>query len=250
MNKALLLLLIGGCSLMSCSKKLTGLNWNFLDRNKLEVREVEFDYLNARGKMSIQGNDSDVSAKTVVRIRKDSLIWLSFSSAGIQGARAIVNKDSIVVVNHLRKEYYVYEFDSLAKKFNLPIHFDLVQAIALGNLIKPREEDDEVLRKDDHFLLRQKVDFLTLENRINSKYMKLEGVLLKDPETGNELRIRYADFQLVEDKAFPYSIIISLLYHGPEGPIRTDIEIEYNKAEMADKELRFPFNIPKKYDRR
>jgi hypothetical protein len=78
----------------------------------------------------------------------------------------------------------------------------------------------------------------------------LERLNLKEPETGNELKIRYGDFQLVEDKAFPYSIIISLLYFGPEGAMNTEIEIEYNKAEMADKELKFPFNIPKKYDRR
>jgi len=60
----------------------------------------------------------------------------------------------------------------------------------------------------------------------------------------------YANFQPVADKVFPYNGTISLLYKSVTGLLNTTIIFEYSKAEVGDKELKFPFNIPKKYVRR
>ena len=69
-------------------------------------------------------------------------------------------------------------------------------------------------------------------------------------ESKNSATINYYDFQMVENQAFPFSAVISLFYKADNKTLNTLIEFEYNKAEIEDKELRFPFNIPKKYVRR
>ena len=61
------------------------------------------------------------------------------------------------------------------------------------------------------------------------------------------MSITYGNFQPVANKLFPYIGTISMLYRSPSGLINTTIMFEYNKAEVGDKELKFPFNIPKKY---
>jgi len=54
----------------------------------------------------------------------------------------------------------------------------------------------------------------------------------------------------VEDRIFPYNGVINLFYKTVAGPLSNTITFEYTKAEVGDKELKFPFNIPRKYDRR
>jgi hypothetical protein len=49
---------------------------------------------------------------------------------------------------------------------------------------------------------------------------------------------------------FPYDGTINVFYKTESGLLNTTIIFEYTKAEVGDKELKFPFNIPKKYDRR
>jgi hypothetical protein len=41
-----------------------------------------------------------------------------------------------------------------------------------------------------------------------------------------------------------------VFYKTAAGIVNNTITIEYNKAEVGDKELKFPFKIPQRYDRR
>ncbi|MCZ8214968.1 MAG: DUF4292 domain-containing protein, partial [Cyclobacteriaceae bacterium] len=77
-----------------------------------------------------------------------------------------------------------------------------------------------------------------------------EKIELKESNSNNTLNINYSNFQPVGNKLFPYNGTISLFYKAVSGLLNTTIIFEYNKAEVGDRELRFPFNIPKKYERR
>ena len=89
-----------------------------------------------------------------------------------------------------------------------------------------------------------------IKNLIDKESKKLAEVEIAESNTGNRIRLDYSDFQPVEDKLFPFKGIIDILYKTPKGIVNNTIVFEYNKAEVGDKELRFPFNIPKRYDRR
>jgi hypothetical protein len=73
---------------------------------------------------------------------------------------------------------------------------------------------------------------------------------MKESNTSNSVSILYSNFQPVGEKTYPFNGLISILYKTPGGVVNTTITLEYNKAEVGDKELKFPFNIPKKYERR
>lgn len=251
MNKILLLALIGlSLIFSSCGKKLSGITWNLRDKNKLEIREIDFDNFSGKAKISFKDNEHDVKAKANIRIKKDSIIWISFSAVGIQGARCLFNKDSITIINLMKKEYYVFYYDSLSERFNFDINFEAIQATALGNLIVNRSEDDEVIKKEDYFHLKQTSGDLLIDNFVNRETMKIERVEMVEPGTVNKATIVYQDFNLIEGNAFPFSAAISLFYAAKQGTLNTIISFEYNKAEFEDKELKFPFSINDKYIRK
>lgn len=249
--KATYLLLAVGLLVSSCSKKTGGISWNFLDRNKLDLQEIEFEYFSGKARINYKDDELDIKAKANIRIRKDSAIWISFSSVGIQGARCLINRDSITIMNMVKKEYQVFYYDTLSKQFNFDVNYEAIQAAALANLIVDRESKDDVLNEADFYILRQLRDSVSIQNYVNTRTMKIERVEMLQQASKNRAVIRYYDFQMMqEDNAFPYSSFISLFYKADGRTLNTVIEFEYQKAEIEDKALKFPFTIPKKYERK
>jgi hypothetical protein len=216
----------------------------------IAIQEIDFEYFHSKARMNVRDEKKEKEVKAAIRIRKDSVIWMDLSVVGVSGARALINRDSLTVRSNVDKEYYVFEFSELSKRFNFPITYRIVQAAMLGNLIYDRRPEDMV-RSDGTFnILEQKLGTITIVNYINIASTKLEKVELREANTNNSLVITYSNFQNVGPKVFPYNGHIEILYKTIAGVIQNTITFEYSKAEVGDRELRFPFNIPKKYERR
>lgn len=250
---ALLLLVIVSAG---CSRKVTPpvskpvANINIVPNDSLSLEEIDFEYLHGKGRMILKNNNKEQEVKANIRIRKDSVIWMNFTVIGVQGGRALINRDSITIINNVKNEYFVFDYKELSKKFNLEINYDIIQSAMLGNLLLPRMDSDTIERKTASYLLNQQLGTVDVLNYISATTMKIQKVELKETNTHNSLVINYANFQPLDTKLFPYDGTISLFYKAPAGLLNTTIIFEYNKVEVGDKELRFPFNIPKKYDRR
>jgi hypothetical protein len=144
----------------------------------------------------------------------------------------------------------VFDYVELSQRYNFEINYDVIQAAMLGNLIVPRTETDNVAQETSYFILKQQVNNITVDNYVNAASKKLEKVDMHQQDNNNSLEINYANFQPLGDKLFPYNGTINLFYKAVNGSFNTTIIFEYNKAEVGDKELKFPFNIPKRYVRR
>ena len=238
------------CVLASaCSKKvITPLSTT--PRTVLNIEEIDFEYFQGKARMILRDANKEREVKANIRIRKDSVIWMTFSVIGVQGGKALINKDSITIVSTVDKEYYVFPYDELSSRFHFNINFEVVQAAMLGNPIIPRSERDEVVHESSMYLMTQQQSNVDVLNYVNAASMKIEKVEMKEENSMNSLVINYSNFQPVGDKVFPYNGTINLFYKTLSGLLNTTIIFEYNKAEVGDRELRFPFNIPKRYERR
>jgi hypothetical protein len=238
------------CVLVSaCSKKVTA-PLSTTPKTVLNIEEIDFDYFQGKARMILRDANKEREVKANIRMRKDSVIWMTFSVIGVQGGKALINKDSITIVSTVDKEYYVFPYSELSSRFHFNINFEVVQSAMLGNPIIPRSESDEVMHESSMYLMTQNQDNITVLNYVNAASMKIEKVEMKEENSMNSLVINYSNFQPVGDKVFPYNGTINLFYKTLSGLLNTTIIFEYNKAEVGDRELRFPFNIPKRYERR
>jgi hypothetical protein len=250
MNKSLGFLVIAlSVFATSCSKKITAPVVS-APKTVLNVEEIDFEYFHGKARMVLRDANKEREVKATIRVRKDSVIWMNFSVIGIQGGKALINKDSITIMSTVDKEYFVFEYPELSKRFNLDINFEMVQAAMLGNPIIQRKTDDEVIKESSMYLLKQHAGTIDVTNYVNAASMKIEKVELKEGNSSNSLVVNYSNFQPVGDKVFPYNGTINLFYKTLSGLLNTTIIFEYNKAEVGDRELKFPFNIPKRYERR
>jgi hypothetical protein len=251
MNKRLaLLLLTVPVLLAACSKKITTPVSTVVHEGPLAIEEIDFEYFHGKARMVLKDGTKERDVKAVIRVRKDSVIWMNFSVIGVQGGRVLINKDSITLISNVDKEYYVFDYDELSRRFNFEINYNVIQSAFLGNLLMARKDDDEIETKSLTHLLKQSSGSIDVLNYISSTTRKIQKVEFRENNTHNTMSINYANFQPVGEKTFPYNGTISLLYKSPTGLINTTIIFDYSKAEVGDKELKFPFNIPKKYDRR
>jgi hypothetical protein len=250
MNKSLWFFVIC-CTLAitGCSKKVAA-PVAVTPKTTLNIEEIDFEYFEGKARMVLRDAKKEREVKAAIRIRKDSVIWMKFNVIGIQGGMALINKDSITIVSNLEKEYYVFDYQELSKRFNLDINYMIIQSAMLGNPILPRKAEDDVQQESTMYLLKQQAGTINVVNYVNAGSMKIEKVELKEGNSSNSLIINYSNFQPVGDKVFPYNGTINLFYKALSGLLNTTIIFDYSKAEVGTRELRFPFNIPKRYERR
>jgi Domain of unknown function (DUF4292) len=245
---ALPLLLIGLLLIQSCHRKAIP---TLPEAPKtLDIEEIDFGYLHSKARMIFKDEKKERDVKANIRIRKDSVIWMTFSIIGVQGGKALINKDSITIVSTVDKEYYVFDYDELSKRFNFKIDYSVLEAAMLGNPIRAKTPTDVIGREGDFDRLLQKEGSVTIKSLINPIIKKIELVELVEATTNNTLKLQYSNFQPLGDKSYPYNGVISIFYKTAAGILNNTITFEYNKVEVGDKELKFPFNIPKRYDRR
>ncbi|WKN41464.1 DUF4292 domain-containing protein [Tunicatimonas pelagia] len=245
-----------------CSKKIAGASRVSPDRSgvkatELNIANVDFEYLTASSKIKFRGDGQNVSATANIRIRKDSVIWISITPGfGIEAARAIINRDSLSLVNRLEKEYRSYNFQELSKKYNFTINYDLLQAVLLGDMPRSIVDSDQVKQETNYFVVRQMEGPVVINNFIDRQLMKVERVAMVEKEESgsarnrkNTLNLQYSDFKQLDEEILPFNNLVSLDYRQRGQKRRTQIDIEHKKVSIVNEALRFPFSVPDKYAR-
>lgn len=249
MQRLTLLIFVTALILQACGKRTTPTLPPPAPKN-IAIEEIDFEYFHGKARINFRDEKKEKDVKANIRIRKDSVIWMDISLVGVSGARALVNHDSLTIRSNVEKEYFVFEFGEMSKRFNFTLNYHIVQAALLGNLLYDRRPEDKVTNDGTFNILEQTFGTTTIKNYINAASTKLERVELKEANTNNSLTITYSNFQTVGTKVFPYNGVIQILYKTTGGVINNTITFEYSKADVGDRELRFPFNIPKRYERR
>ena len=231
-----------------CAKKIVVPQ--VLPEKTLAIQEIDFEYFHGKARLNFRDEKREREVKANIRIRKDSVIWMNFTVIGVQGGRVLINKDSITILSNVNNEYYVYTYPDLSARFNFAVDYYVIQAAILGNLIMPKIERKDITTVDSFDLLNQTQGTVSIKNYINNTTKKLEKVDLLESSSGNSANINYSNFQPIQNKSFAYNNAINIIYKTTSTTVNNTITLEYNNAEVGDRELRFPFKIPKRYDRR
>ena len=215
---------------------------------KIDVKpaEIDFKYLNIKSKVDFSSGGELQSFPVNIHIKKDSIIWLSIV-VGLEGARGIITKDSVIFLDRLHRTYYKYDFTSLSKQFNFNINYDLVQSILIGNMPIKKREIDEVSKQESVFVIKQKEGFVQIENVIGEANLKLQKVNASDETGDSKMGIDYANFLTLSEFIFPQEIRAKIDAKKDGKLLQTSINLQHNKIEVLDQSPGFAFSIPKSY---
>lgn len=105
---------------------------------KVENRRIDFKTFSAKIKVDYSDKDGKGPDLTVfVRIKKDSVIWLSINATvfSYEAYRVLITRDSVIVLNKKDKEVHRRSLSYLQELSQLPFDFYTLQDLIIGNPI-------------------------------------------------------------------------------------------------------------------
>lgn len=207
--------------------------------------QVNAEWLDAKAKVTYSDEYGSQSASATIRIKKDSAIWIVLKKFSIEGARVLITPDSVYVINRLNQEYAIKSFDALQKEYNLPVGFQGLQALLLGNPVFFSSKSEATV-DSGQYLLTQKNDHLIAKYWMDGEKMLLRAFLVDDFRNGRKMSVITTNYQLLEDKQ-NFSYFRSLNLSGSDLD-KMNVEIEFSKVEINIPQ-KMDFEIPERYER-
>lgn len=226
-------------SLKMIHETMARLNSHYIDYKTFNAK-IKVDFEDSKGKQP--------GITAVVRIIKDSAIWISLSATllNIEVYRMLITQDSVILMNTRYKEVQYRSLDYLQEVTEIPFDYKTIQELLIGN---PIFLDSTVLsfkKMDSKILVSTAGDFfkhlLTLSSDNNLLlHSKLDDVDINRNRTAD---ITYGDFESKSGIDFSTYREITVSEKN-----RLDIQLNYKQYEF-NKELSVSFKVPKNYKRK
>jgi outer membrane lipoprotein-sorting protein len=255
------IVLISGCkterTAIKTPIKEEGAGYLFL---KLKENELRFTDLSARFSADYKNANQESHLSGQIRIRKDSLIWLSLSAMGIEGMRILITQDSVRFINRMDKTYFKGDWTDLNRFLQTNIDYDVLQSFLIGHDISFYEEGKfkASIDRGNYKLTataRQKLRKY-FRNSDDATKVFIQNIWL-DPTTFKIIRAdvkevskqhikldaTYHSFEEIGEQLFPREMVYQI---SAENKIHVDVSFSRINIE---KTLKFPFTIPSSYTR-
>jgi hypothetical protein len=206
---------------------------------------VNADWLGAKAKISYNDEYGGESFSANIRMRKDSAIWMNFKKFSIEGARVLLTPDSIFVIDRINNEYTAKPFEYAQKEYSLPVGFQGLQAMLLGNPVFFSKETTAGV-DSTQYTLAQKTENLIATYWLGNPEMLLRRFMVDDFRNKRSMDVFSSDYRQLEDKQqFSYGRSFNL--KSPDlGQMQ--VQIEFSKVEVnVPQEMKF--EVPSGYKR-
>lgn len=236
-----------------------------------QLKNNYFDFNTFSAKMSIKLlTDGKTNSFNVnLKMKKDSIIWLSISPAlGLEIFRIIIINDSVIGINRINSTYFVSDFNYLNNMFLFDFDFNFLQNIIVGNpcLLYESPIYKASIDKEEYLLHTYRTSYLKKnvpkeQNRIiqkiwiNPENFKVSRMQISDFKENQKFESIYTNFKDTEGKILSYDHFYKIETKketdsdsGLSKKKPVQIFINFSKVYM-NKELDFTFNIPEKYKR-
>jgi len=227
--------------------------------NKLKEHELKYDWLSAKFSAEYENKGTTISFSGQLRIRKDSLIWISLTPMlGIEAVRIIISQDSVKLINRLDDTFFLGDYDCVNRFLNTNIDYDILQAFLIGNDLQSYENSKfrASIDRGEYKLStseRQKLKkFVRNSNEnlkiyiqniwLDSQTFKITFTDVKDIRKENiKLEASYLDFEDIQGQLFPKNMEFFI---RAENNIR--VKTDFSRI-IINAPLQFPFKIPANY---
>lgn len=227
---------------------------------ELAKNELQFDWFSAKFSIDYIYDKKLTEFKGQIRIKKDSIIWLSFSPAlGIEMARIKITNDSVFYMNRISKTYLAGDYRFISNFLKTNIDFNILQSIIIGNDFNFYEKTKFKASVDKQeyklttteryklkkFMKQDETEVKAFYQNIwlNPDNFKITRVTMKEITNNKKLDAYYSDFGDYEGQLFPYDILFEI--SADENII---VKVNYSRIRI-DYPYTFPFTIPAKYER-
>lgn len=212
--------------------------------------------LSIKAKVYFETPKMSDSFKMHIRMKKDSIIWISATFYNMEVARFLMTPDSVKMIDRKNEKYYLGDYKYIANRFNVPLDFELIQSIFLGNPFKLDSAVKVRAYTSRGNIIVASLNNLWFDNGSGEKQLvQQETRMWVDPDTYRVKKSKIGEYKTRKHFTTTYSDTIMIdgyaIPNGAEYLLRTDEEMKFtsNYLKVESKpDLRFPFSISSKYE--
>lgn len=241
----LLLLFLSSCG---TSKKAN--DPENLEKKKLEEiykrigeRQLHSEWMDARARIRYEDDAMQVGATAYIRVKRDSIIWVSVRKIGFEVARVLVQKDSVFVLDRINNEYMKKPISAIRDYIELPANFQMIQALVYGNPVFFSAQRPSIEIVDRNYKLSVNTSEMRSNYLIDEDFL-LKSVDLLEVRSGQSFAIQFDDYQL-ENGNQNFSYIRLFKMDSPESG-QASLDVKFSKVEF-NVPKNISFEIPEKY---
>jgi hypothetical protein len=227
--------------------------------SKLKENELKYDWFVARFDAEVILDKNPNNFKGQIRIKKDSLIWISISPLlGIEMLRVLLSNDSVYIMNRINRSYFVGDYDYINLMMNTAFDYDMIQALLIGNDFSYYQNSifKSVLDNKQYKLttLSRKKLKEHARNQNDKERILIQDIWL-DPENfkivresikeikkgNNKLNVEYLKFEEINGMLFSVENTYEVIAEN-----KIFIRLQYSKIRIDD-EVSLSFTIPASY---
>jgi hypothetical protein len=226
---------------------------------KLKQNELKFEWFTSKFSANYKNKGESNSFDGQIRIHRDSVIWMSFTTLlGIEVLRIFITQDSVKFINRLNSTYFTGDYNYVNKFLNTNIDFDILQSFMIGNDLSFYEDGKFKASLDGGEYKLSTAERMKLKKFVRNSQEQLKVLIQNiwiDPVTFKitradvkeirkpnlKLEARYSDFEKVADQFFPKEVKFDIYADN-----NIDVNVEFKKI-MIDTPQSFPFKIPLSY---
>jgi hypothetical protein len=212
----------------------------------IEDNRIKFTTFSAKIKVEYEdknGKQPDFNA--FVRLYKDSVLWISISATflSIEAFRILITKDTIIILNKLKKKVEYHSFSYVKDIAQIPLNFSTLQDLIIGNPIYVGDSIVAFRQTENHILIGTVGKFFknlltVLDDNNVIERSKLDDIDISQNRTAD---LTYGEYDKNTGVSFATYREITIAEKT-----KVDISLLFKQYEF-NKELSFPFNIPRNY---
>jgi len=211
----------------------------------IRSKQLQFRSLSMRCKVFYDDGKMQQDFTANIRIKKDSIIWLSLTGIfGIEGARLVVTRDSVLLLNKLTREYLARPVSYLSQIIPLSSGYDALQNLLIGQLVNVEPAEHRIYEADSLLILNfQNTNLRQTATLHRQKYTTLD-LLLADQLIKQDLKITFGDYRDLSGSSFSFLRFIEV----NRGLQKMKINMEVQRYTI-DEPLTFPLEVNDSYKR-
>lgn len=212
---------------------------------RMQQKRIDFTTFAAKVKVDYRDSkDRKYDFNAFIRIRKDSVMWVSVIAAlGIEAFRVMIRPDSVVILDKLEKTVQYQSVEYLQEITQLPFDFSTLQDLIIGNPVYTSGDRKAFQEKGDVYTMSIIgpffKHFMTIDKpSANLLFSKLDDI---DPARSRTANLAYDDYQPNGNWQFANRRRITLAEKA-----KVDVDMEFRQVEF-DKPQNYPFSVPRNY---
>jgi hypothetical protein len=247
MNKLLFILLIFFVFATACknTRSLTSSSAGKMTSKQLQknmdAAAFEFDFFQAKARVNYSDDNMNQNFTANIRIQQNQKIWMSLTGPfGIEGARILITKNNIQIIDRLNNKYYNEPFDFINNYLPFQTDFAFIQNILVGNAFQKEWVRQKIEWENERYVVEDVFSGIEAKYEVTNTY-RYHRVQMNELSVNRSIEMNFDDYRFVEEQLFA---MLRKIKFNDGGKI-TKVELDFTKVKK-EKDLDFPFTVPDK----